>query len=123
VLTFTSLPDCSEMTTCDRQSRPGESSATKKVGSSWPKEMAVRGHGWMSGWVVVSIVCVRYGAIRSLAHRHRHSRASRDRKTALSGHTDISNVDFVHGLVDGCCRGVQSADSVPSDHGEEIKCG
>lgn len=75
----------------------------------------------MDVWVVVSIV-FRYGAIRSLAHRHRHSRASRDRKTPLSGHTDISNVDFVHGLVDGCCRGVHSADSVSSNHGEKVKC-
>lgn len=71
---------------------------------------------------VVSIV-FRYGAIRSLAHRHRHSCASRDRKTPFSGHTDISDVDFVHGLFNGCCRGVHSADSVPSDHGEEVESG
>jgi len=71
----------------------------------------------------VVLFVFRCGAIRSLAHRHRHSRASRDRKTPLSGHTDISNVDFVHGVFHGYCCGVRSADSVPSDHGEQVESG
>ena len=73
--------------------------------------------------VVVSIRGFDTEQFEALAHRHRHSRASRDRKTPLSGHTDISNVDFVHGRVEGGCRGVHSADSVSSDQGEEVEGG
>jgi len=71
----------------------------------------------------VGSIADRYGAIRSLAHRHRHSRASRDRKTPFSGQTDISNINFIHGLVNGCGRGVDSANSVSSKHSEEVESG
>lgn len=58
-----------------------------------------------------------------LAHRHRHSRASCDGETAFSRHANVSNVDFVHGLVQCCGRGVAFADPTFANHGEKVESG
>ena len=122
------VPDLSEMTTFDmekEQPRPGEIQRGQKGGFFLAGRMGCNGRfGEEDGRKRHVGGCLFIGAIsKVLAHRHRHSRASCDGETSFSRHANVSNVDFVHGLVQCCGRRVGFADPTFANHGEKVESG
>ena len=89
------------------------------------KEEAVflaRRHG-STWWVVWCGVDDDRAGCYSLAHRHWHASPRGDGKRSLARLADVSDVDLLHGLVQGACWRDELADPTPADLGQHVDYG